>query len=185
MIVEHASLSWALDENLEITASTDVTIQLSIIAEGLDCAGHYEGCHSRGLVVRTTSQRITLWRNLFAHNDYRNPELANSGYVDIRGIVAYDWKRKHMSLNDVNFGDFFNLQDTWFLAGPESQAYVAPPEQPFTAPAVPVTTNLDDILLEAGCRMRDVTDARIVADVQNGTGGLIDNPAEVGGWPAL
>ena len=32
---------------------------------------------------------------------------------------------------------------------------------------------------------RDAVDERIVNDVRNGTGGLIDDPSEVGGWPAL
>jgi pectate lyase len=32
---------------------------------------------------------------------------------------------------------------------------------------------------------RDAADARIVADVENGTGGIIDHPSEVGGYPQL
>lgn len=32
---------------------------------------------------------------------------------------------------------------------------------------------------------RDAVDARIVADVRNGTGRMISDPSEVGGWPAL
>jgi len=46
---------------------------------------------------------------------------------------------------------------------------------------------LVDVLANAGATLpaRDAVDARIVADVRNGTGGLIDDPAEVGGWPDL
>ena len=32
---------------------------------------------------------------------------------------------------------------------------------------------------------RDAIDARIVSDVQNGTGGIIDSPADVGGWVTM
>ncbi len=42
------------------------------------------------------------------------------------------------------------------------------------------------ILASAGAsRMRDAVDARVLASVQQRTGKLIDNVAEVGGWPAL
>ncbi len=46
---------------------------------------------------------------------------------------------------------------------------------------------LADVLANAGATLprRDAVDARIVADVRNGTGGLIDDPADVGGWPDL
>ncbi|GEM_PF-3009546 len=45
----------------------------------------------------------------------------------------------------------------------------------------------NNVLANAGATLpkRDVVDARIVADVQNGTGGIIDDPSDVGGWPDL
>ncbi len=56
----------------------------------------------------------------------------------------------------------------------------------------PVTTQPADeafetVLAEAGARPwnRDPVDARIVADVRNGTGRRIDSQDEVGGWPAV
>ena len=30
---------------------------------------------------------------------------------------------------------------------------------------------------------RDAVDARVVDDVRNGTGGMVSDPADVGGWP--
>jgi len=41
------------------------------------------------------------------------------------------------------------------------------------------------ILNGAGARPRDTADERIVNDVRNGTGRIIDDPSEVGGWPEL
>ena len=32
---------------------------------------------------------------------------------------------------------------------------------------------------------RDSVDQRIIDDVRNGTGAIIDSPGDVGGWPAL
>ena len=58
--------------------------------------------------------------------------------------------------------------------------------------AAPVTTTsaataYDDVLSGAGATLPTLDDAdlRILADVANGTGGLIDAPADVGGWPTL
>lgn len=186
VIVDRSSFSWAVDEVVEVGSSQDVTIQRSIIAEGLDRSTHYEGAHSRGLLIRTTSERVTLWRNLMAHNDYRNPELSNIGSVDIRGNVAYDWRRKSISLNEAAFGALWNDVGNYLVPGPESQAWTVPPDEPFTAPPVPPTTSIDQVLNAVGVvPTRDATDARIVADVRNGTGSLIDHPDEVGGWPEL
>lgn len=43
------------------------------------------------------------------------------------------------------------------------------------------------VLKNAGATLpaRDAVDTRIVNDVINGTGGLIDDPSEIGGWPEL
>ncbi len=59
-----------------------------------------------------------------------------------------------------------------------------------TTPAVTTTSALkayEQVLMNAGATrpMRDPVDQRIVNDVINGTGKVIDNPAEVGGWPEL
>ncbi|GAB2651867.1 pectate lyase family protein [Kribbella swartbergensis] len=60
------------------------------------------------------------------------------------------------------------------------------------APAPPVATTsalqaYDDVLAGAGSRAPrlDSVDRRIIADVRNGTGHIIDDPADVGGWPDL
>jgi len=60
---------------------------------------------------------------------------------------------------------------------------------PFDAPPVTTTTAAQayqDVLAEAGasCR-RDPVDQRVVADVQAGTGTLINDPNQVGGYPTL
>jgi pectate lyase len=59
-------------------------------------------------------------------------------------------------------------------------------------PAPPVTTWAADealrrVLAEAGATrpMRDAVDARVVAEVRNGTGGHIGSEGDVGGWPDL
>jgi pectate lyase len=54
------------------------------------------------------------------------------------------------------------------------------------APAMTSTQVSDGVLNHAGASLsRDAVDTRIVDDVRNGTGGFIDDPGEVGGWPTL
>lgn len=50
----------------------------------------------------------------------------------------------------------------------------------------PATSAAPRILASSGASCsRDAVDTRIVAEVREGRGRLIDSPAEVGGWPAL
>jgi pectate lyase len=60
---------------------------------------------------------------------------------------------------------------------------------PFSAPPVqtqPAEAALELVLQKAGATLprRDVVDARIVSEVRNGIGRIINNENEVGGWPA-
>ena len=49
IVIDHASFSWATDEVVNIGADAhDITIQRSIISEGLHCSNHPEGCLSLG-----------------------------------------------------------------------------------------------------------------------------------------
>ena len=59
-------------------------------------------------------------------------------------------------------------------------------------PTAPVTTTSAsqaylDVMANAGARVPaiDDVDKRILADVRNGTGKLIDSPSQVGGWPTI
>jgi hypothetical protein len=52
---------------------------------------------------------------------------------------------------------------------------------------LPVREAQAQVLKEAGCTrpLRDAVDERVVRDVQEGRGRLINDPSEVGGWPDL
>lgn len=61
---------------------------------------------------------------------------------------------------------------------------------PFAAPPVRTTgalQALDEVLDRAGARFphRDAVDTRVVRDVRQGSGRIIDDPSQVGGWPSL
>jgi hypothetical protein len=63
-------------------------------------------------------------------------------------------------------------------------------EKRFDAPAVttyPASELPDKVLPQVGCvvPVRDAVDERIIRDVREGTGKIIDNPGEVGGYPVI
>lgn len=130
--------------------------------------------------------------------DFRNNVIYNcgsycTGMVDGRIRVNYinnylkpgpNTKAKQLITLTAKAGP-----DTRFhLAGNQPAKLFDHPIEPAPFPAPPVQTHsapqaYDLVLAHSGAR-RDPVDARIVADVQNATGKLIDSPDEVGGWPA-
>lgn len=61
---------------------------------------------------------------------------------------------------------------------------------PFFAPPITITSAAsayEQVLARAGATqpMRDAVDNRIINDIKNSTGRIIDDPANVGGWPVL
>ncbi|MCU0247948.1 MAG: hypothetical protein MUC42_15365, partial [Bryobacter sp.] len=223
VVVDHCSVSWAVDENLSPSgAIRDVTVQWSIIAEALNRSVHKKGSHGYGSLVRAIGG-VSLHHNLWAHNSGRNPRLGdNYGKPpypthDVRNNVIYNQGGPSVA------GDTFtaNYVANYTKPGPSTKglkmlfnptekaqlqfffdgnviegkldSFTSRPivevKAPFTAPAVTTLSALaarDRVLAEAGATLprRDSVDARIVADVRNATGRIIDKPQDAGGWPA-
>lgn len=232
IIVDHCSFSWATDEVLTSGGGHDVTIQWSIISEGLNNSTHPKGAHSKGLHLReANSDRISVHHNLLAHNYDRNPNITSSGIVDFVNNVVYNatrWTEVKDKFGEpqVNvIGNYYKLGPSsgkkshevfyYKTAGRRPQVYVKgnigfhrPAEgQPELAvvredsrwmmtdkafPAPPISMDsaagaFQSVLANAGATrpQRDAVDLRIVQEVLNGTGKVIDDPSEVGGWPEL
>jgi hypothetical protein len=115
IVVDHISCTWGTDDTFSIYAATpgenhrlrDVTIQHSIIAEGLLCPklarpGCLKAGRSKGGLFEGDIDRITLYRNLYAHNTNRNPqivpgaisrgaELSGKTSIELVENVIYDY----------------------------------------------------------------------------------------------
>ncbi len=240
VILDHVSASWATDENVHIWYdSHNVTIQWSIISEGLFSSTHVKGPHSKGLLIGSVGSRdISIHHNLFAHNQDRNPEVNTTGVADVVNNVIYNYGGKAAFVEDkytqvpvpLNFvGNYvkagvnakkkaYELRympapagiprhgASIFVAGnigphrpdethpeaeivpPEDRGFITATRHP--APCVSTTSAsaaYDLVLTNAGATfpIRDAVDQRIVSDVRNGTGHIIDDPSQVGGWPNL
>jgi pectate lyase len=97
VVIDHCSASWAIDENLSASgAIADVTIQWSLIAEGLNHSIHSKGAHGYGSLVRAVGG-VSLHHNLWAHNASRSPRLGDNygappwPVFDVRNNVVYDY----------------------------------------------------------------------------------------------
>lgn len=234
VIIDHVSASWGVDEN--ITTWYDVhhiTIQWSIIGEGLHNSTHSEGAHSKGMLLGSDgSYNISVHHNLYVHNDERNPRIKTDGLVDFTNNVIYNYGDSAGWITN-EFGDLtVNFVGNYYKPGPSSvpgtyeldidrvsdgklavfvdgnlgpnrtgddqpqAAIVHPDDQEFltskrhNAPTVTTTSAqvaFEQVLAGAGATLpvRDAVDRRLVADVINGTGAIIDHPDQVGGWPLI
>jgi pectate lyase len=244
VILDHCSISWAVDENIGTWGDPyDITIQWSIISEGLFDSTHPEGPHSMGMLLGSNgSHNISVHHNLFIHNSERNPRIRTSGLVDVVNNVVYNYGIDAARLSNHDSNLPVNCVANYVKRGADSklssyEVELSPPTGSFTysvfvkgnigphrptdgldealvvapedrgsvvpgrheAPTVTTTsafTAYDQILDGAGATIgldsqgnsfwrRDAVDERIVNDVRNGTGGIIDDPSDVGGWPEL
>jgi pectate lyase len=74
------------------------------------------------------------------------------------------------------------------VVAPSDRIYIVP--ERFAAPAITTTDALQaftDVLGGAGVRVPhlDSVDQRVISETENGTGSIIDDPSQVGGWPVL
>lgn len=101
VIIDHNSLSWAVDRNLTTWYDVhDISIQWNIFSEALNCSINPKGCHSKGVLLggyasdedenKPGANNISFHHNLMAHNGERNPYIEASGIIDVVNNVAYN-----------------------------------------------------------------------------------------------
>jgi hypothetical protein len=105
VIVDHCSLTWATDENLSASsvrflgtddaewrqnASRRITFSNNIIAEGLANATHAKGEHSKGTLIHEHVNEVLIARNLYAHNNERNPQFKGGTSGQVINNLIYD-----------------------------------------------------------------------------------------------
>lgn len=97
VIIDHCSFSWGIDEVFSTAYNAqDITLQWSIVSEGLSNAGHPKGEHSKGILVSgkdSPDTKISIHHNYIAHNRDRNPLISGPDPVlgDVVNNVVYNF----------------------------------------------------------------------------------------------
>ncbi|MCA9249095.1 MAG: hypothetical protein KDA42_18360, partial [Planctomycetales bacterium] len=117
VILDHVSASWGIDETLSASDNTsNLTVQWSIIAEGLRDSLHSKGEHSMGSIMAVNG--ASLHHNLYAHNNNRNPRM--TGQIDLVNNVIYDWGSAGSRTGDETESGQLNIERNYYLAGPST-----------------------------------------------------------------
>jgi formylglycine-generating enzyme required for sulfatase activity/pectate lyase len=89
-IIDHCSMSWAIDEVMSSFGSVhNLTVQWSIIAEGLSRSFHPKGEHSKGSILNGDGG-VSIHHCIYAHNSARNPRV-DTIILDFRNNIIYNW----------------------------------------------------------------------------------------------
>lgn len=130
IVIDHVSMLWGPDIGaLAILGDVSrVTIQNSIMGEGLYLSAHPEATRANGghsTAVNITAMDsgtpapsyLTFWRNLFTTSDQRMPRLQGARCVDIVNNVIYNWGLKPATGNPRSL----NLVRNWYRRGPRTE----------------------------------------------------------------
>lgn len=143
LIIDHVSASWSMDETVDLLESTNITLQYSIISEGLYNSFHHKGPHSRGLMMfagmpdtalANGEGGYTIYQNLLAHNNLRNPVVGgqmtlddgqnendrNFMHMQFENNVVYNWGQRsgHTGRPKTRM----NYINNYLIAGPSTTA---------------------------------------------------------------
>ena len=124
LIVDHVSVSWGSDENMDFCGSKNFTVQWCTIEES-DTAGHTKGVHNFGMIMGYAGRDATVHHNLFAHHKRRAP-LCGLEVLDHRNNVIYNmrtglyWHPARMNQRRPGKGFRANVVANYFKQGPNA-----------------------------------------------------------------
>jgi len=141
MIFDHMSFTWGMDEVFSInwdskgTAPDNITVQNSIIGQGLHRENHSAG----GLIQTPDGGKVSLIRNLYISNKTRNPKV--KGVNEFVNNVVYDWGNGNRLGETLNYGwsgdgyimggssgvSEVNIINNYFVSGPLTPPTVSTP----------------------------------------------------------
>jgi hypothetical protein len=121
VIVDHCTITWALDENLSASGprftgttpeewrrgtSHNITFSYNVLAEGLANGSHPKGEHSKGSLIHDNATGILIYRNLYAHNYERSPMLKGGVHAAVVNNFIFNpgAQAVHYNLMDLEWG---------------------------------------------------------------------------------
>jgi hypothetical protein len=130
LMLDHLSLSWGNDEEIDLYHTHDATVQWSTVEE-TDDEGHPEGAHNLGFInAASDSGAISLHHNLWAHHYRRVPCMApyranaasdfrNNLIYNVYGGLTHDGHQNNIQSPLNNFNNYWKR-------GPDSMSRIYP-----------------------------------------------------------
>ncbi|MCH5600220.1 pectate lyase family protein [Niabella ginsengisoli] len=126
IIVDHCSFTWANEECAAMYDTKNVTVQWSIISEGLYNANHHKGLRAYGGVWG--GQHASYHHNLISNQNSRTVRFNGSrahdtlALVDYRNNVIFNWKSANACYGgevDIEGGrSNINMVNNYYIPGP-------------------------------------------------------------------
>jgi hypothetical protein len=121
VVIDHCSLSWSVDENLNTYKDWDnVTISNTIISEAL--RDSIVGVHGHSALILSTksNSKISLIGNLFAHGHARNPRSGAATFVFVNNVVYNVGNAAVMLYNRYGIATENSIVGNVFIDGPNT-----------------------------------------------------------------
>ena len=135
IIADHVSASWSANALVSVLASTNVTVQWSILADSLyntnNLLGSTNNPQGSGSRLRFGAGALSFNHNLYADNFSGNPQLGDSLSLDFVNNVIYNWglfSGLSGATNDAlvstnGFTNQLNYVCNYLIAGPDTARF--------------------------------------------------------------
>jgi hypothetical protein len=127
LVVDHCSISWTCDEIFDVYGNiTDknVTFSNCIFSEPLAYKNNLKpgAQHAYGPIVGPNNKNVALIRNIFAHNQQRNPLLHPGTKVVLLNNIIYNYQDSGIYLNGPGNSTSHTIVNNYFKKGPSSSS---------------------------------------------------------------
>ncbi len=116
ILLDHVSMSFGVDETLDLYSAQNVTVQWCTIEQAA-LKGHDEGAHNYGMINGPAGGRISVLNNIFANFSKRAPALS-AGPAETINNVMYNIKDNWMHHNPAS-GKFI-ISNNYLKRGPST-----------------------------------------------------------------